>query len=106
MKFDDVSKKFGLDNKTFSNGSAYGDFDNDGDLDLVVNNVNMISNIYENKSTNNWISFSFDSSSKNNSSFGLEEFNYSREDLFDSFTKVISKNQKNSTSSDFKNDDS
>ena len=50
-------QKFGLDNKTFSNGSAYGDFDNDGDLDLVVNNVNMISNIYENKSTNNWISF-------------------------------------------------
>ena len=81
LKFDDVSKKFGLDNKTFSNGSAYGDFDNDGDLDLVVNNVNMISNIYENKSTNNWISFSFDSSSKNKFGIGNKVFIFTEKGL-------------------------
>ncbi|MEL0009718.1 MAG: VCBS repeat-containing protein, partial [Flammeovirgaceae bacterium] len=76
LKFDDVSKEFGLDNKTFSNGSAYGDFDNDGDLDLVINNVNMQSNIYENKSTNNWISFSFKSDSKNRFGIGNKVYIY------------------------------
>ena len=76
LKFDDVSKEFGLDNKTFSNGSAYGDFDNDGDLDLVINNVNMQSNIYENKSTNNWISFSFKSDSKNIFGIGNKVYIY------------------------------
>ena len=76
LKFNNSTKEFGLDNKTFSNGSAYGDFDNDGDLDLVVNNVNMLANIYENKSTNNWISFSFNSNSKNKFGIGNKVFVY------------------------------
>ncbi len=41
FQFSNVAKDWGLDIPSFSNGSAYGDLDNDGDLDLVINNVNM-----------------------------------------------------------------
>ena len=57
LQFDNYTEA-GLDIPSFSNGSAYGDFDNDGDLDLVVNNVNMPVFIFENKSNqgdNNYI---------------------------------------------------
>ena len=48
LEFTKVSEAWGLDQKTFSNGSAYADLDNDGDLDLVVNNVNEVAYIYQN----------------------------------------------------------
>ena len=76
LTFRDETKNFGLEDLTYSNGSAYSDLDNDGDLDLIVNNVNMLSNIYENKSTSNWVSFSFDSNSKNKYGVGNKVFVY------------------------------
>lgn len=46
--FENKTQNWGLQKPSFSNGSAYGDLDNDGDLDLVINNVNMPAFIYEN----------------------------------------------------------
>lgn len=48
LTFNNSTDEWGFSKPSFSNGAAYGDLDNDGDLDLVVNNVNMPSFVYEN----------------------------------------------------------
>jgi len=46
--FEDVTTKWGLTTPSFSNGAAYADFDNDGDMDMVVNNINDEAFLYRN----------------------------------------------------------
>ena len=48
LTFTNETKAWGLNEPTQSNGAVYADLDNDGDLDLIINNVNAEAGIYEN----------------------------------------------------------
>ncbi len=58
--FKDVSVDFGFDAKINSNGAAYADFDNDGDLDLVLNNQSDKASVYRNNTEANYITISLE----------------------------------------------
>jgi len=49
LTFSNVTTQWGMNQPSFSSGAAYGDLDNDGDLDYVVSNINSVASIYENK---------------------------------------------------------
>ncbi len=51
LSFKDATQDWGLKIPSFSNGCAYADFDNDGDLDVVVNNVNMEAFLFRNNAS-------------------------------------------------------
>lgn len=48
LGFDDKASKVGLEQATFTQGAVYADLDNDGDLDIVMNNMNDRAFVYEN----------------------------------------------------------
>ena len=48
LTFTDVTREWGMATPSFSNGAAFGDLDNDGDLDYVINNINDKAFVYEN----------------------------------------------------------
>ena len=72
LKFEKVTKKWGFDTPSFSNGMAYGDFDNDGDLDVVINNIESEAFIYKNNSTGNFLKVDIEGSNKNRFGVGAK----------------------------------
>ena len=79
LKFNNQAKEWGLDMPSHSNGSAYGDLDNDGDYDLVVNNANMPAFIYRNESGdrtngNKFLKFNLHGMGRNTHAIGTKIF--------------------------------
>jgi hypothetical protein len=74
ITFSNETKNWGLELPSMSNGAAYGDLDNDGDLDIVVNNVNMEAFVYENHSdlraANNYLKLKFEGREGNKFAIG------------------------------------
>ncbi|UYN88435.1 MAG: VCBS repeat-containing protein [Cyclobacteriaceae bacterium] len=79
FQFESVANQEGLSALTFSNGAAYGDFDNDGAIDLVINNINDPARIYKNKSrsfdkkgTSNYLAIELRGARLNTSGIGAQ----------------------------------
>lgn len=71
---DNKTNDWGLGKPIISSGAAYVDLDNDGDMDLVVNNINDYASVYENNSAqtvkNNFIRIALDGGAQNRNGIG------------------------------------
>ena len=73
LQFDNVTANWGFNETSYSNGSAFADLDNDGDLDLIVNNIEQPSFIYENLSPNtNYIQLKLKGPPNNQFAYGTK----------------------------------
>ena len=80
LKFTNKALDWGLSEPDFSNGAAYGDLDNDGDLDLIVNNMNAPVAIYQNQSVEknktNFLKIKLEGTGLNQNAIGARVYVY------------------------------
>ena len=80
-RFRNVQSDWGFDEKGISSGAAYADLDNDGDLDLVINNLNKEASVYRNMEretlNNNFVSVQLSNEKGNTAAIGAKVYLYS-----------------------------
>jgi len=78
LKFNDISKAVEGNALTFSNGAAYADLDNDGDIDIITNNIDDPAMVYENLSSsenkNHYVTLKLNGSAVNPFAVGAKAF--------------------------------
>ncbi len=76
LTFTKMNEEWGISFKGFSNGSVYVDLDNDGDLEIVTNNIDDTASIFENTSSlhNNHITLRFNGPEKNPNGVGVKVY--------------------------------
>lgn len=76
LRFVDMAKAWGFSQPSYSNGAAYGDLDNDGDLDMVINNENQTAFVYKNNSReinhNHYLGLKLKGTAKNTFAIGTK----------------------------------
>ncbi|WP_216848878.1 VCBS repeat-containing protein [Pedobacter sp. L105] len=85
LTFTNKQQEWGMTNPTISSGAVYADLDNDGDLDLIVNNINEEATVYKNTSrettANSYISIKLKGQGANTNAVGAKIYVYTKEGL-------------------------
>jgi enediyne biosynthesis protein E4 len=77
LQYENVSTAWGFTELSYANGAVYADLDNDGDLDMVINNIDMVANVYQNRANDlkkgqNWLQIKLKGNSPNTDAIGAK----------------------------------